>query len=168
VEGRGRNRIGRFCRGVVRPRRVVVPLIRTSVAVGVVLAADENALLVKLRPIVLAVAFRGNLDSLENTRGVVERLRVHHAVVFAREPDFFEVAVGTIEVPPLDFAVFVQVQLHADAACTVHVADGVVLPDLVQVEHEYGQTAGRLVVISGGLNARSVTVYHGRTDLQYG
>src|SRR5258705_12308204 len=74
VERRCRNRIRRFTGSVIGARRVVIPLVRAAIAVGVVLAPHEDLLLVELRAVEPAVAFGRYLDAAQNTGGFVERL----------------------------------------------------------------------------------------------
>jgi hypothetical protein len=155
--GGGDAECRRACARVI-DRLPLVPLVGTAVAVGVVGAAYQLAVLVELGAVELAVAFGGNLDALQHAltgsvAALVERLRVHHAVVLRREADLFELAVRPVEVPALNLAVLVEVELHAEDPGPVHVADGVVFPIVVGVELEAAQAAGLRVVVGLGPGA---------------
>src|SRR5947207_13826320 len=97
----------------------VLPLVRSSVAVRVLLGADQRPFVMKLTTVGDAIAPRRDVDA--HLVAVLRDPGVFEAIRFARRSEPLEVAIGAVVFPPVDDAVAVAVGFDTDGAAVLEI-----------------------------------------------
>jgi len=107
----------------------------------------DSQIRAKLDAVEPAIAPGRYLDAKQVPRRAIERAGIHHSVVTPGEADVFKGWATLVEVPPVDLAVLVEIELDVIDVGAVHDADRVVVPVPVEVEGEAANATRFTVVL---------------------